>query len=69
MKVYEIISVHWSGNKGDRQSECVVADDMKQVVEYLNTDLNDRGLQVTDIREVAPITKILAKIESIAGCP
>lgn len=63
MKVYEIVAVHWSGKEGRRQSECVVADDMRQVVEYLKHDLNDRGLQVTEIREVAPITRILGKVK------
>ncbi len=60
MKCYEIQSIHWSGNTGEKHIECVVADDMKQVVDYLNTDLMDRGLQVTSIHEVAPITKILS---------
>jgi hypothetical protein len=61
MKCYEIQSIHWSGETGQKQSECVVADDMQQVVDYLKSDLMDRGLQVTSIHEVAPITKILCK--------
>ncbi len=61
MNLYRILSVHWSGNEGRKQEEFVIANDISQVIEYLKTDLNDKGMEVESIIKEVPVTKILAK--------
>ncbi len=60
MNVYRIQTVHWSGNIGKKRDEFVIANDISQVIKYLETDLRDQGMEVESIIKEVPVTKILA---------